>query len=219
MSYGVCLDVQGEYALFTRPELKAERVSYDCMTPSAARGILEAILWHPGIKWIVDRISVGKPIRFANVRRNEVKSKISAEQARKLMNGTIGDACIATADDIQQRASMVLKDVRYLIEAHFVLTDKANASDNTGKFSEMFRRRASKGQCYHQPYLGCREFPAKFTLGDEASFVCAHQDETRDLGLMLYDMDYSDNEHIEPTFFRAVLKNGVMDLEGVEVYR
>ncbi|MBR5162588.1 MAG: type I-C CRISPR-associated protein Cas5 [Schwartzia sp.] len=219
MSYGIQLEVWGEYALFTRPELKAERVSYDCMTPSAARGILEAILWHPGMKWVVDRISVGKPIQFANIRRNEVKSKASADQMRKLMKGTLESACIATSDDIQQRASMVLKDVRYLIEAHFILTDKANASDNPGKFSEMFRRRASKGQSYHQPYFGCREFPAKFAPRNEAPFVCAHQDETRDLGLMLYDMDYSDREHIEPTFFRAVLKNGVMDLEGVEVYR
>ncbi len=219
MSYGVQLEVWGEYALFTRPELKAERVSYDCMTPSAARGILEAILWHPGMKWVIDRISIGKPIRFANIRRNEVKSKISGDQMKKLMNGTIKDSCIVTSEDIQQRASMVLKDVRYLIEAHFLLTEKATDSDNPGKFSEMFRRRAAKGQCYHQPYLGCREFPAKFALADEAPFACAHQGETRDLGLMLYDMDYSDREHIEPTFFRAVLENGVMDLEGVEVYR
>ena len=219
MGYGVQLEVQGDYALFTRPELKAERVSYDCMTPSAARGILEAIFWHPGMKWTIDRIYVGNPIRFTNIRRNEVKSKASKDQIRKLMNGATEEACIVTEDDIQQRASMVLKDVRYLIVAHFTLTDAANATDNPGKFLDMFRRRAEKGQCYHQPYLGCREFPAKFSPGDEATFVTAYSNETRDLGLMLYDMDYSDRENIEPTFFRAVLKNGVMDLAGVEVYR
>lgn len=219
MSYGVQLEVWGDYALFTRPELKAERVSYDCMTPSAARGILEAILWHPGMKWTVDKIYVGKPIRFTNIRRNEVKSKVSANSVRAVMNGADKELCIATADDIQQRASMVLKDVRYLIAAHFTLTDKANATDNPGKFSDMFRRRAAKGQCYHQPYFGCREYPAQFAPGDEAAFTCAHQDETRDLGLMLYDMDYSDRENIEPMFFRAVLKNGVMDLDSVEVFR
>lgn len=219
MSYGIQLEVWGDCALFTRPELKAERVSYDCMTPSAARGILEAILWHPGMKWKIDRIYIGKPIRFTNIRRNEVKSKISATQVRKVMNGKEESGCIATSEDIQQRASMVLKDVRYLIEAHFTMTDKAADSDNPGKFSEMFRRRASKGQCYHQPYLGCREFPAKFALGSREDFICAYEDETRDLGLMLYDMDYSDCEHIEPMFFRAVLRNGVMDLNGVEVYR
>ena len=158
MAYGVCLDVQGDYALFTRPELKAERVSYDCMTPSAARGILEAILWHPGMKWTIDRIYVGKPIRFANIRRNEVKSKISKEQAFKLMNGTLKNACIAASDDIQQRASMVLKDVRYLIEAHFVMTDKANASDNPGKFSEMFRiqRAMLPSAVFWLPRVSCK---------------------------------------------------------------
>ena len=161
----------------------------------------------------------GNPIRFTNIRRNEVKSKVSKDQVRKLMNGAQEEACIVTEDDIQQRASMVLKDVRYLIAAHFTLTDAANATDNLGKFLDMFRRRAEKGQCYHQPYLGCREFPAKFSPGDEATFAVAYPNEIRDLGLMLYDMDYSDREHIEPTFFRAVLKNGVMDLEGVEVYR
>ncbi len=219
MSYGVCLEVCGDYALFTRPELKAERVSYDCITPSAARGILEAIFWHPGLKWVIDKIYVGKPIRFANIRRNEVKSKISSVQIRKLINGNAQESYIATSEDIQQRSSMVLKDVRYLIVAHFDMTDQASENDNTGKFSEMFKRRASKGQCYHQPYLGCREFPAEFKLGDEVSFVCAHNHEVRDMGLMLYDMDYSNPENIEPLFFRAILKNGVMNLEGVEVYR
>ncbi len=219
MSYGVCLEVWGDYALFTRPEMKVERVSYDCMTPSAARGILEAVMWHPGMKWTVDRIHVGNLIQFTNIRRNEVKAKVSASNVRSLMNGADKEVYITTAEDIQQRASMVLKDVRYLIEAHFTLTDKANVTDNPGKFSEMFRRRASKGQCYHQPYLGCREFPAKFALGDEASFKSAYAEQTRDLGFMLHDMDYSDKENIKPTFFRARLENGVLDLTGVEVYQ
>ncbi len=219
MSYGVCLEVWGDYALFTRPEMKVERVSYDCMTPSAARGILEAVMWHPGMKWVIDRIYVGNRIQFANIRRNEVKAKVSGSNVRSLMNGADREVYITTAEDIQQRASMVLKDVRYLIEAHFTMTDKASATDNPGKFSEMFRRRASKGQCYHQPYLGCREFPAKFALGDESSFQSVYAEQSRDLGFMLHDMDYTDKENIKPTFFRARLENGVLDLTGVEVYQ
>ena len=217
MSYGIRLEVKGDYACFTRPELKVERVSYDCMTPSAARGVLEASFWHPGLVWRIDRIHVCRPIRFTNVRRNEVGVK--AEKGAIFNAMTKGTpAGIYTGEDIQQRAAMILRDVRYVIEAHFEMTDKANASDNPGKFAEMFTRRARKGQCFHQPYLGCREFPAAFRLIEEGEAI-EHGVGDRDLGLMLYDMDYHDVRNIQPMFFRAALQNGVLDVRNVEVLR
>ena len=208
----VKVEVWGEYACFSRPELKVERMSYDVMTPSAARGLLEAIYWHPGLKWIVDKIYVLEPIRFTNIRRNEVKSKVSASNVRSVMNGGGAELFISTSDDIQQRAATVLRDVRYVIEAHFIMTDKATATDNEGKFCDIMRRRLEKGQCYHQPCFGCREFPASFRKWESGEICTAYQDETRDLGLMLYDMDYSDPENISPMFFRARLENGVLHI-------
>ena len=153
------LEVFGDYALFTRPEMKAERVSYDVMTPSAARGILEAIFWHPGMRWKVDRIYVMSPICFSNIRRNEVSDKISGRLAKSAMHNGAGGLYLCTKDCIAQRASMVLRHVHYVIEAHFEMTEKASPADNAGKFCEMFRRRAQNGQCYHQPCFGTREFP------------------------------------------------------------
>lgn len=213
------LEVWGDYALFTRPEMKVERISYDVMTPSAARGILDAILWHPGLHWVVDRLYVLSPIRFTGIRRNEVSKKISANAVRSAMSTDAADLFLNTKDFIQQRASMVLQDVHYVIEAHFVLTDKATPSDNEGKFCEMFRRRASRGQSYHQPYFGTREFPAHYRLWQGGEIATAYPDEERDLGYMLYDMDYTDPEDIQPTFFRAVMKNGVVDFADAEVVR
>ena len=160
----VQMEVWGEYALFTRPEMKTERVSYDVMTPSAARGILEAVYWHPGMKWVIDSIEVLAPIRHTNVRRNEVKSVISARSVKSVMEKGKGSLYINTKDDIQQRAALVLKNVRYVINAHFEMTEKASSSDNPGKFQDIIMRRLKKGQCYHQPYFGCREFPAHFRL-------------------------------------------------------
>ena len=217
MSYGIRLEVKGDYACFTRPELKVERVSYDCMTPSAARGVLEAIFWHPSLVWRIDRIHVCRPIRFTNVRRNEVGVK--AEKGAIFNAMTKGTpAGIYTGEDIQQRAAMILRDVCYVIEAHFEMTEKANASDNPGKFSEMFTRRVRKGQCFHQPYLGCREFPAAFRLVEEGEAI-EHAAIDRDLGLMLYDMDYRDVRNIQPMFFRATLQDGVLDFRDVDVLR
>ena len=213
------LEVWGDYALFTRPEMKVERVSYDVMTPSAARGILDAILWHPGLRWVVDRLYVLSPIRFTGIRRNEVSKKISANTVRSAMNTDATDLFLNTKDFIQQRASMVLQDVHYVIEAHFVLTDKAAPSDNEGKFCEMFRRRASRGQSYHQPYFGTREFPVHYRLWQGGEITTAYPDEERDLGYMLYDMDYTDPKDIQPTFFRAVMKNGIVDFADAEVVR
>ncbi|MBR2390845.1 MAG: type I-C CRISPR-associated protein Cas5 [Mogibacterium sp.] len=214
----VRLEVWGDYACFTRPEMKVERVSYDVMTPSAARGILEAIFWHPGMKYVIDRIHVLSPIAFANIRRNEVKSKVSASAVYEHMTGGGKDLYLNTSEDIQQRAAMVLQNVRYVIDAHFELVpDKMGAGDNVGKFSEMLKRRIEKGQCYHRPYFGCREFPVQFQMWEEKDIPAAYPNETRDLGFMLFDMDYRDPQNIRPMFFRATLENGVLDLRNVEV--
>ena len=215
------VEVKGEFACFSRPEFKAERVSYDVITPSAARGLLESVFWHPGMRYIVDKIYLLSEISFANIKRNEVASKVSASNVQKVINSGKGALYLATPLDIQQRATMLLKDVHYIIEAHFNMTEKANATDNTGKFQEMLKRRLRKGQNYHQPYLGCREFPAQVSLfeGDVNKLNLAYADEDKDLGFMLYDMDYSDKDNITPMFFRAILKNGVIDLTDCEVHK
>ncbi len=215
MGYGICIEVWGDYALFTRPEMKAERVSYDVITPSAARGLIEAIYWHPGLRWVIDRIHVLKPIRFTNVRRNEVKSKLSARNAQTAMNGAAQISPIVTASDIQQRASLVLRDVRYILEAHFELKGEAEDGEAAKHYAIVMRRLRS-GQCYHQPCFGCREFPAHFKLfeGDLVNNPCQ---ESKDLGYMLYDMDFSDPQDIRPMFFRAVMRDGVIDLKDCGV--
>lgn len=217
----VRVEVWGDYACFTRPEMKVERVSYDVITPSAARGLIEAIYWHPGLKWQIDRIYVMNPVRFTNIRRNEVKSKISASNIRAAMNGKGRSLFLDASSDIQQRASVVLKDVHYVIEAHFEMTDQANEGDNPGKFQDIVRRRLQRGQCYHQPYFGCREFPASFRSYNDSAIVVSSElkDREIDLGYMLYDMDFCDLDDIQPIFFRGKLKNGVLDLTGVEVVR
>lgn len=218
MAYGVRLEVWGEAACFTRPELKAERFSYDVMTPSAARGVLEAVFWHPGLRWRVDRICVLSKIRFTNVRRNELKAKIPARTVLAFARNGQGEPCQSTKEDIQQRAATILQEPHYIIEAHFEMTEKASAADNEGKFREMFCRRARKGQCYHTPYLGCREFPARFRLYEEETLPPTNG-ETKDLGFMLYDIDYSDPKNLQPMFFQAQLVDGVLDLRDCEVLR
>lgn len=218
----ICLEVWGDYAMFCRPEMKVERVSYDVMTPSAARGILEAIYWHPGLVWRVDRIHVCSPIRFTNLRRNEVKSRIPARSARTVMQQGTGDLYLCTTEDIQQRASMLLRDVRYVIEAHFDMTDRAAPGDNPGKFQDIIKRRIRKGQFYHQPYFGCREFPVHFKACEQIPPCPQTLAGERDLGWMLWDMDYTDPENIQPMFFRAMLQNGVLEVpsaESEEVHR
>ena len=212
----VLMEVWGLTACFTRPEMKTERVSYDVPTPSAARGMIESIYYHPGLKWTIDRIWVMKPIQFMNLRRNEVSSNISASNVMQEANGGKQN-CIVTTQDIQQRATMMLKDVRYVIEAHFDMTDKANASDNPGKFQDIVKRRLRKGACYAAPYLGTRECTAHFRLWEGGAIEGIN--ETRDLGYMLYDMDYSDPEHIQPMFFRAKMEHGCIDLRGCEVIK
>lgn len=219
MGIGVKVKIWGDYALFSRPEMKVERCSYDVITPSAARGILEAIYWHPGMKWVIDRIYVQNPIQFTSIRRNEIKSKISANNVLPVYNGADKPLFINSKAEIVQRASLLLRNVAYVIEAHFEMTDKANASDNPGKFKDIIMRRLKRGECYHTPYFGCREFPVNFCLCEEETILTAYAEEERDLGYMLYDMDYSDTENIQPMFFRAVMKNGVIDLRDCEVVR
>ncbi len=219
MGMGVRVRVWGDYALFSRPEMKVERCSYDIMTPSAARGILEAIYWHPGMCWKIDRIQIIKPIQFTSIRRNEVKSKISANNVLPVYNGAKKELFLSSKEEIVQRASLLLKEVEYIIDAHFELTDKANESDNPGKFKDIIMRRLKRGECYHTPYFGCREFPVNFCLCEGEVHGAYEAVEEKDLGFMLYDMDYSNPENIQPMFFRAVMRRGVVDLRDCEVIR
>lgn len=207
----VLVEVWGDYACFSRPEMKVERVSYDVMTPSAARGLLEAIYWHPGMKWVIDRIYVCNPIRFTNIRRNEVKDTISIRNAKAVMERG-GELYLATPESIQQRAAMVLRDVHYVIEAHFEMTTRSNATDNPGKFQDIMRRRLEKGQFYHQPCFGVREFPANFRPCNQIPECPEELQGEKELGWMLLDMDYRDRENITPKFFRATLRNGVLEV-------
>ena len=217
----VSIEVWGDYACFSRPEMKVERVSYDVMTPSAARGLIESIFWHPGMRYVIDRIHVCSPIRFTNIRRNEVKDTISPSKIKSAMtSGT--ELYLATPQSIQQRASMVLTNVHYVIDAHFEMTDKAAPSDNPGKFQDIIRRRLERGQHYRQPCFGVREFPAHFQLCEELPPCPEELKGTHDLGWMLLDMDYSDPANIKPIFFRAVLKDGVLEvppISSMEVVR
>lgn len=216
MPYGVRLHVWGENACFTRPEMKVERVSYDVITPSAARGILEAIHWKPAIYWVIDNIYVLKPIRFESIRRNEVASKISARNVTSAMKrGSTENLHIFVDDgkERQQRAATLLRNVGYVIEAHFVLTDKAGENDNEGKHLDTFNRRARKGQCFHHPYLGTREFPAEFSLLENGVLPESHlpeQDRDKDFGWVLHDIDFKDDK--TPHFFRAVMKDGIINV-------
>jgi CRISPR-associated protein Cas5d len=212
MSYGVKLLVSGRYACFTRPEMKVERVSYDIMTPSAACGILEAVYWKPEIRWQIDQIHVLKEIRFENIRHNEVASKLPVTSITKAMKDGISSIDLFIEDDRQQRAALVLRNVAYVIEAHFELTGKGEEQD-PGKHLGMFERRARNGQCFHRPYLGCREFPADFAWADKIP-PSVHKGK-RDLGYTLHHIDFSDN--MQPHFFRAVMIDGVVDCAGQEV--
>ena len=218
MAYGIQIEVWGKYALFSRPEMKTERVSYDIITPSAARGLIEAVYWHPGLKWVIDSIYVCNPIRFTNIRRNEVSQKISASNVREVMNGKNAPLYLNTSEAIQQRASLVLTDVRYIISAHFEMTAKANATDTPEKFYAITCERLKGGRNFMQPYFGCREFPANVRLFEGDLPVLPEElAGTRDLGYMLYDMDYSDPKDIRPTFFRATLRDGMLSLKDCGV--
>lgn len=211
------LEVWGPYALFSRPEMHVERVSYEVPTPSAARGLVEAVYYHPGLQWHIRRVYVLNPIRFTNIRRNEVKSKVLASDVYSAMQGSGRPLSIVTSQQIAQRASMLLQDVHYVIEAEFTMTDRAAPSDNPGKFQDIVTRRMAKGQCYHAPYFGCREFPAHFRAWPGGPIPTIQ--ESRDLGFMLYDFDYSDPKNITPLYFHAKMENGVINVADCEVFR
>lgn len=216
MAYGIKLLVWGNYACFSRPEMKVERVSYDIMTPSAARGILEAIYWKPSLKWVIDKIHVLSPISFTHVRRNEISCKISKAGYEK-------NPGIDVTANRQQRAAMILKDVQYGIEAHFeFLSDEDN---NEAKHLDIFNRRAKKGQYYHHPYLGTREFFADFAFTEDIPECPEELNGEKDLGFMLHDIIFSPDDKgkiidsnqgerlsAEPRFFRAVMKNGIIEV-------
>lgn len=210
----------GDYAAFNRPELSVERYSYDVMTPSAARGMMDAVYFHPGIFWYIRRIYVERPIRFTNIRRNEVTKKILASDVYAAARGADKPIYINRRDAIGQRAATVLRDVSYVVEANFTLVPgKMNPGDSEEKFYAIFCNRARRGRCFTQPYFGCREFPASFALVTEDTLPPQPIAESRDLGVMLYDMDYSDPQNIKPTFFHAEMVDGVVEIEGKEVLR
>lgn len=225
MATGIKLHVWGGFALFTRPEMKVERVSYDVITPSAARGIVEAVYWKPEIRWHTTRLHVLRPVRFTSLRRNEVASKVPAGSVAKVMKASRGSLGLYVEDDRQQRAATLLRDVEYVIEARFEIVAGEN---NVGKHLDQFNRRARAGQCHTRPYLGCREFPAEFALlepGQPPPSIHPELWGERDLGYMLHDIDYVPDPkgavvdghsgkrwRAEPRFFRAVMRDGVIDV-------
>jgi len=210
IGFGIKLKVWGNYACFTRPEMKVERVSYDVMTPSAARGILEAIYWKPAIVWEIDRIHVMKEVKFDNIRRNEVLGKIPLAPAKSAFSGKEAVLFKDANDERVQRASMVLRDVEYYIEAHFNMTDKAGPDDTVEKHYNVALRRMRKGQCFHHPYFGCREFPVQFEFV-EGEIPKSDLPGKKDLGLMLWDIDFA--KDMTPVFFRAEMNDGVIDVQ------
>lgn len=201
---GFILEVKGEYACFTRPEMKVERVSYPVITPSAARAIFSAILWKPAIAWCIDKIEILNPIEWTSIRRNEVGAKMSERSEG-----------IYIEDNRQQRATLMLRDVAYRLHAHFEMTEQAGPSDSPQKFAEMFRRRASKGQCFYQPYLGTREFACAFRLIEDLSQEPVALDITENFGFMLYDMDFTLPDNPQAMFYQAQAKNGVIQVPAV----
>ena len=233
MPKSYCLEVSGNFACFTRPEMKVERVSYDVMTPSAVRAVFEAIVWKPAIRWRVTKIEVLKPIKWISIRRNEVGAVVSTRNVQTAMSAGCGDMGLYIEDERQQRAGLLLRDVTYRIHAYFELHDPsfhksrfphlsavpincgeddllALPDNNPAKFMSMFERRASRGQCVNQPYLGCREFACSFRLVEDVKAEPQPIEETRDLGWMLYDLDYSDPADPKPRFFPARLNNGAV---------
>lgn len=208
MGYGIKLKIWGDYACFSRPEMKVERVSYDVITPSAARGILEAIYWKPAIRWVIDEIKVINPIKFENIKRNELKGVIHQDTVQEAYFGSKDVNLYQSTKDIVQRGAMILKDVCYYISAHFELTDKVGEGDTVEKHYNIALRRAKKGQCFHRPYLGCREFSAQFELADEEYEESFYINSEKDLGYMLWDIDFK-NDAL-PIFFRPIMKDGVI---------
>lgn len=232
MNSPIILEISGDYALFSRPEMKVERVSYDVITPSAARGVLEAIYWKPQIRWIIDEITVINPIRFTNIRRNEISKKASVPRAALVAEGGIDNLGIYVDENRQQRASLILKDVRYIVRAHLHLFDtrmerggrEVPANEAAGKHLEMFKRRARKGQAFHQPYLGCREFPARSILHETNDDLPPPDSSLRgdkDLGFILHDIEFQQNPRTKavksttPHFFRPQMIDGTFTVPAL----
>jgi CRISPR-associated protein Cas5d len=216
MTQGVKLRVEGDWACFTRPEMKVERVSYDVITPSAARGILEAIHWKPAFVWRIERLRVLKPIKFETIRRNEVASRIPSLNVKKAMTaGSTEGLALYVDEDRQQRAATILKDVAYVIEARIELKDAANADEPIGKHLDIFNRRARKGQCFHRPCLGTREFAANFEL-IEGELPLPHESllGERDLGWMALDIDFAHGAR--PLFFKATMRDGMIEVPSLD---
>lgn len=211
-----CLEVSGDFACFTRPEMKVERVSYDVMTPSAARAVFEAIFWKPAVRWRVRKIEVLKPVRWINLRRNEVGAVVSVRNVQTAMNG--GDSVLALniEDERQQRAGLFLRDVAYRIHADLEVRDDRLDRSTPEKFRAMFERRAVAGQCVNQPYLGCREFAAHFRYVADPAAETPPIAETRDLGWMLHDLDFTKANDPQPRFFRARLAQGVIEVPAFD---
>lgn len=217
-----CLEVRGDWACFTRPEMKVERVSYDLITPSAARAVFEAVYWKPAVRWEVRRIEVLAPIRWTNLRRNEVASVVSTRNVQQAMKQGAGDLALYVDEDRQQRAALLLRGVAYRLHADLVVRADREDPEPPSKFFEMFERRARKGQCVNQPYLGCREFAARWRLVDDLAVEPPPVAETRDLGWMLHDLDFGNPADPQPRFFRALMKAGVVEVpafDGQEVTR
>lgn len=216
-----CLEVTGDYACFSRPEMKVERVSYDLITPSAARAVFEAILWKPEIRWHIRQIELLKPIRWLNLRRNEVGSKVPVGSVKSVMNGNDSTLALYVDEDRQQRAGLFLRDVAYRLHADLSVLPTAAAANPAAKYQEMFERRARKGQCINQPYLGCREFACSFRLVESLETEPAPLPIDQDFGFMLHDLDFTDRANPQPRFFRARMSQGsvsVPELDCAEVH-
>ena len=233
MSFGFKIIVSGDYACFTRPEMKVERVSYDVPTPGALEGMLKSIYWKPAIKYVIDKIVVFNPINFASVRRNEVKSKVSYSNMKSTANGIFKNPCIYTKEDINQRATMLLKDVKYGIEFHFELTGIKNDEEENGneKHYNIIKRRLERGQHFRQPCLGCNEFPVKevrlvdkFNYDEIDTSLLNFGDV--DLGFMLYRVEFDDkgipknknwrnpvfSDKAKTVYYRPHMINGIIDV-------
>ncbi len=234
MSYGFKIIVEGDYACFTRPELKVERVSYDVPPPGALEGMLKSIYWKPAIRYVIDRIIVFHPIDLMNIRRNEVKDKVLYSSVKNQMNGKGADPCIYTSESRSQRASMVLKNVRYGVAFHFELTGLRDEeeSDAENKHYNILKRRLEKGQCFRTPCLGCSEFPVKkiqivdaFDENEISDQIKAMGDV--DLGFMSYRVSFADqgrpingdwenpkfSDQASTIYYRPHMVNGVIDVE------
>ncbi|CAN5195500.1 type I-C CRISPR-associated protein Cas5c [soil metagenome] len=205
-SPALSIRVKGPIAVFTDPTMKVERMSSPVMTPSAARGLVESILWKPAIRWHVERIKVLAPIRFISFRRNEVNSRVPTLPRALIRDGGMPPMLVAD-EDRAQRNTVALRDVDYVVDLRFSMTKRAGSEDNVAKFVDMFQRRVEKGQHFAQPYLGCREFPAEVTTSIGAPDPIP---ETRTLGNLLWDIEFDSSSGNRPIFFAAELVNGIL---------